>query len=146
MDFERFTNKAKEAVSASKQLLQRYHHNQLDVEHLLLALLEQEDGVTPRVLQALGVDVAELKTGLERELGKRPEVQVGGGEGQQIFVTPHTQRVFDKAWDVCQRMGDQFVASEHILLAIIEDGHVQPNHLLTRKSPQCGPDRWERSN
>jgi len=129
MDFERFTNKAKEALADSQQLLQRYHHNQLDVEHLLLAMLEQEDGLTPRVLQSLNVDVADLKARLERELGQRPQVQVSG-DGQQIYITPHTQRVFDQAWEVCRRMGDQYIASEHLLLATLEDGQTAAAKLL----------------
>ena len=129
MDFERFTNKAKEALADSQQLLQRYHHNQLDVEHLLLAMLEQEDGLTPRILQSLNADVADLKARLERELGQRPQVQVSG-DGQQIYITPHAQRVFDQAWEVCRRMGDQYIASEHLLLAILEDGQTAASKLL----------------
>ncbi len=130
MDFERFTNQTKEAIAHSQQILQRYQHNQLDTEHILLALLEQEGGVVPRVLEAAGVDPDGLISALERELGTRPQVQVGGGDTQQIYLTPHTHRVLDLAWQQAQKMGDSFIAAEHILLAIIEDGQTEAGEVL----------------
>jgi len=131
MDFERLTNAAKEIVAASQQLLQRYKHNQLDAEHILLAMLEQESGTVPRILAAQGVDTERLTHQLERELGSRPQVQVGGGDSQQIYMTPHTARIFDKSWELCQRFGDQFIASEHLFLAILEDGQTPAARILT---------------
>jgi len=130
MDFERFTNQTKEAIAHSQQILQRYQHNQLDTEHILLALLEQEGGVVPRVLEAAGVDPDGLVSALERELGTRPQVQVGGGDTQQIYITPHANRVLDLAWQQAQKMGDSFIAAEHILLAIIEDGQTKAGEVL----------------
>jgi len=76
MDFERFTNQAKEAIAHSQQILQRYKHNQLDTEHILLALLEQEGGVVPRVLEAAGVDQQVIVAQLERD---RPGRRLGPG-------------------------------------------------------------------
>ncbi|NSW55608.1 MAG: AAA family ATPase [Armatimonadetes bacterium] len=131
MDFERLTNAAKEVVAHSQQLLQRYKHNQLDAEHILLAMLEQEKGTVPRILAEQGVDVDRLTHQVERELGSRPQVQVGGGDTQQIYITPHTSRIFDKAWEVCQRFGDQFIATEHLFLAILEDGQTPAARILT---------------
>ena len=131
MDFEKFTNQAKQAVSASQQILKRYSHTQLDVEHLLLALLEQDGGVVPRILERLDVDQATLTRQVERELGKRPQISGGGAEGQ-IYITPHTQRVIDLAWQVAQRFGDTFVANEHLLLAIIEDESTEASQILRR--------------
>ena len=88
MDFERFTNKAKECVAQSQQILRRYKHNQIDVEHVLLSLLEQEGGVVPRVLEKMGVDAEALSASVERELGKQPQVEVSGTDTGQIFITP----------------------------------------------------------
>lgn len=131
MDFERFTNQAKQALADSQLILQRYKHNQLDVEHLLLALLEQSGGVVPRVLRQAGVEVENVIRQVERELGQRPQVQVGqAGDTQQIFITPHTNRLVEAASQQAQRFGDQFIASEHILLAILADGQTASARIL----------------
>ena len=132
MDFEKFTNQAKQAFADSQQILQRYKHNQLDVEHILLALLEQEQGVVRRVLEAAGTDLKSLVLAVERDLAKRPQVGGTAAEGvqQQIFITPHTQRVLDLAWQVAQRFGDSYIAQEHILLAILEDGGTMAARVL----------------
>ena len=130
MDFERFTNMAKETVAASQQILQRYKQNQLDTEHVLLAMLEQETGVVRRVIEDQSVDIQKLTGEVERNLGQRPQVQVTGGDTQQIFITPHLNRIFDKSSEVCQRFGDQFIAAEHILLAILEDEQTDAARML----------------
>ncbi len=129
MDFEKFTNQAKQVLNSSQQILQRYSHTQLDVEHILLALLEQEGGVVPRIIDKLDGDLGALAKQVELELGKRPQVS-GGGDTDQIYITPHIQRVFDLAWEVAQRFGDTYVANEHIFLAIIEDGNTEAGNTL----------------
>jgi len=133
MDFERFTNQTKEAIARSQQILQRYQHNQLDTEHILLALLEQESGVVPRVLEEAGIDGDGVVDKLERELGKRPQVQVGGGDTQQIYITPNANRILDAAWQQAQKMGDSFIAAEHILLAILEDNQTDSARVLKQE-------------
>ncbi len=120
MDLEKFTNQAKESVAQSQQILQRYKHNQIDVEHILLATLEQSDGVVARVLDKAGVDPDALKQKIEQELGSRPQVQVTGGDTSQIFITPQANQLFDAAWQRAQNFGDSFVASEHLLLAMLD--------------------------
>ena len=127
MDFDKFTNQAKQVLNDSQQILQRYSHTQLDAEHLLLALLEQEGGVTGRILDITGIDADALV--LEVDLGKRPRVSGGGASQGQIYITPQTQRVFDGAWEIAQRFGDSFIASEHLLLAILEDESTQASQL-----------------
>jgi len=120
MDFEKFTNQAKETLAQSQQILRRYQHNQLDIEHLLLAMLEHEGGVPARVLGRLGVDTAAMRRRLERELGQRPQVSGGGADTGQIYVTPQANRLFDAAWQRAQQFGDSFVAAEHLLLAMLD--------------------------
>ncbi len=73
MDFERFTNKARQVMAHSQQILQRYKHNQLDTEHILLALLEQPEGVVPRILEAINADMQAITAQVERSLGRRPQ-------------------------------------------------------------------------
>ena len=133
MDFDKLTNQTKQALQTSQQILHRYKHTQLDVEHVLLALLEQKEGVAPRVLTQAGVDTAAVRAQLERELGKRPQVTLGpGGDTSQIYITPHADRVLGKAVEVAGRFGDQFVAAEHILLAVLEDGQTEAARILAQ--------------
>ena len=120
MDFEKLTNQAKETVAQSQQILRRYSHSQLDVEHILLAMLEQQAGVPYRMLEKIGTDVAGLAGKVERELGQRPQVSGGGADTGQIYVTPQSNRLFDAAWERAQQFGDSFVAAEHLLLAMLD--------------------------
>ncbi len=120
MDFDRFTNQAKETIAQSQQLLARYGHQQLDVEHVLLAMLEQRDGVPRRVLERMGVDLDAMTRSVERELGQRPQVSGGGADTSQIYLTPQANRLFDAAWGRAQQFGDTFVAAEHLLLAMLD--------------------------
>ncbi len=120
MDFEKFTNQAKETIGQSQQILRRYSHNQLDVEHILLAMLEQDGGVPRRMLEQSGVDVTALTGKVERELGSRPTVSGGGADTGQIYVTPQANRLFDAAWERAQQFGDTFIAAEHLLLAMLD--------------------------
>jgi ATP-dependent Clp protease ATP-binding subunit ClpC len=132
MDLDKFTNQSKQALAASQQILQRYHHNQLDVEHVMLALLEQKGGVIPRVLEEAGLHPDALLRQFERELGRRPQVQLGGGgETEQIFVTPQFNHILDLALEAAGRFGDQYVAAEHILLAVLEDAQSPAAQILT---------------
>ena len=131
MDFERFTIKAKEMLGQAQQVLQRYKHNQLDAEHVLLAMLEQEGGVITRVLEALQADEKAIIGQVERALGRRP--QSGGPGGQaQIYITPQTNRIFDIAMQEAQHMGDQFIAVEHLFIAILQDGKTEAAEILAR--------------
>jgi ATP-dependent Clp protease ATP-binding subunit ClpC len=115
----------------AQQILQRYKHNQLDAEHLLLAMLEQEDGMVPKLLVALNVDEKALTGSVERSLGQRPQAGAGpaGGQGQ-IYITPHVNRIFDGAFHEAQRMGDQYIAVEHIFISIIMDGKTEAARML----------------
>lgn len=130
MDFEKFTQQTKQALSGAQQILQRYHHNQLDVEHLLLALLEQEGGLAGRLLEQAQVNLRPVVTSVERELGRRPQVSGSAGDSGQIFITPAVQRVMDLALTIAGRFGDSFVAVEHVLLAIVEDAQTAAARLL----------------
>jgi ATP-dependent Clp protease ATP-binding subunit ClpC len=130
MDFEKFTNQAKQVFTDSQQILQRYKHNQLDIEHILLAMLEQAEGVVPRLLDQARINLAPVVSAVERDLALRPQVSLPSADQQQIFVTPHTQRIIDLAGQVAQRFGDTFIANEHILLAILEDGQTGAARLL----------------
>ena len=79
MRFDRFTERAQDAANRSIEILQRYGHNQVDTEHILLALLEQPDGVVPQILSKLNVDVAAMRAKLEEILRASPKAAIYGG-------------------------------------------------------------------
>ena len=95
--FEKFTEKAREVVELAQEILRRYKHTQLDSEHLLLAMLEQNDGLTQQILHSLGIDVRTLTQAVENALAQAPKVQYSDSNAQ-IYITPRTKRNFDLAW------------------------------------------------
>ena len=115
---ERFTEQAQEALAASQQIVQRYRHSQWDVEHILLALLEQETGLTSDILRELGVDAEALRKQVESVLEKSPKMAY---EGAQIFVTPRIARLMESASAEADRLKDEFIGIEHLLIAMASE-------------------------
>ncbi len=115
MKQERFTEQAQEALALSQQLVQQYHHNQWDVEHIFLALLQQEKGLVGNILQELGVSVEVAKQQLEAVLEKIPKVTYETG---QIYATPRINELFMGADAEVKRLKDEFVGTEHLLITI----------------------------
>lgn len=122
MRFDRFTEMAQEAIGLAQEILERFHHSQLDVEHLLLALLEQEGGLVPQLLEKMGVNPEDLKARVEKSLETIPKVyyRYEGGIGQ-IYITPRLKRVFDIAAEEASRLKDEYIGVEHIFIAISSD-------------------------
>jgi len=112
---ERFTEQAQEVLAASQEFVRRYHHNQWDVEHVLLALLEQEGGITRDILQLLGVDIEVIKQRVKATLDSFPRVAY---ETHQIYATPRIQALLENANREADRLKDEFVSTEHLLIAI----------------------------
>jgi len=119
MDFNKLTEKSQEAVGKAQSLASRKGHQQVDVEPLFLALLEQEGGVTEKILSRLGVGPAVLKGRLEQHLEILPSVE-GPGAGQ-LYLSPRLRKVFDQAMEEASNLKDSFVSVEHLLLAIAGD-------------------------
>ncbi len=120
--FDRFTERAQDATTRALEILQRYGHTQVDTEHLMLALLEQPDGVTPQILEALSVDVGQLTQKLDDDLKNSPRAAAiyGGGAGQ-VFITPRVSRVIEGAQEEAHRLNDEYISTEHIFLAILNN-------------------------
>ena len=112
---ERFTEQAQEVLAASQELVRRYRHNQWDVEHVLLALLEQEKGVTRDILQMLGVDIDAVKKRVGATLESFPKIAY---EATQIYATPRISTLLENANREADRLKDEFVSTEHLLIAI----------------------------
>lgn len=123
MSFERFTEKAQDAAARAYEIMQRYRHGQLDTEHILLALLEQPDGVIPEILERLHVNVEAVKSRLDDVLRASPRLQTFGSTARpmQVYITPRVKRVLDLANEEAHRMKDEYVSTEHIFLAIVNE-------------------------
>jgi len=125
---EKFTEQAQEALAASQELVRRFHHNQWDVEHILLALLEQQEGVTQDILRELNVDVEAVKKRVEGTLESFPKVAY---EGAQIYATPRIPRLMQDARQEADRLKDEFVSTEHLLIAIAGETRGEAAAILT---------------
>ncbi len=118
MRLERFTEKAQEAFQEAQEIMQEQHHTQLDVEHVFLAILRQRDGLAARALNRMGVDPDLVAQRVERELEKSPKVYGQYGYGNQVYVTPRTQRLVKRAEEEANNLNDQYVGIDHLLIAI----------------------------
>jgi ATP-dependent Clp protease ATP-binding subunit ClpB len=121
MDINRFTEKSQEALRAAQSLATRRNHQGVDVEHLLLAMLQQAEGLAPAVLEAAGANVGLLKEGLGRELDRVPQVSGPTGTPEQLYVTPRLNRVLTRAEDEAAALKDEYVSIEHLLLAMVDE-------------------------
>ena len=122
MDPNKLTQKTQEAIQAAQNMALRLGHIEVDGEHLLAALLEQEGGLVPRLLQRMEVPVESLAAALRQELEKRPSVSGPGVEAGKIYVTQRFNRLLLKAEEEARRLKDEYVSVEHLLLALAEEG------------------------
>ncbi len=125
MDMNRLTQKSQEALASAQAHAQKLGHQALDAQHLLWALLHQEEGLIPRLLQRMEVSSMALNEGVEKELQALPKVS-GPGSGEQIYATPVLQRVLSDAEEEAKRLNDDYVSVEHLLLAMCELGDDHP--------------------
>ncbi|MEK7396886.1 MAG: Clp protease N-terminal domain-containing protein, partial [Candidatus Poribacteria bacterium] len=117
MRFDRFTLKAQEAVQTAQKIAEKYNHQAIEPEHLLSALLDQEGGIVPSILQKIGVNPANVHQRMESEIERMPKQY---GATAQIYVSANLKKIFDNAWDEAQRLKDEYLSTEHLLLAISE--------------------------
>jgi len=130
MRFDRFTERAQEAAQRAAEIIQRYGHNQIDTEHILLALIEQPDGVITQILESLNVDAAALTERLDYILRTSPKANIFGGGAGQIFITPRVKRIVDLANEEANRLKDEYISTEHIFLAILSERSTPAARLL----------------
>jgi ATP-dependent Clp protease ATP-binding subunit ClpB len=121
MDLNRFTEKAQEALSAAQRMAARFGHQQVDVEHVLLALLDQEQGLASSILSKSGISVDALKIKLQRELERLPKVSGPSGAPDQIYVSSRLSRLLSQAEEEAKRLKDDYISVEHLLLALTDD-------------------------
>jgi ATP-dependent Clp protease ATP-binding subunit ClpC len=126
---DRFTEQAWEAIVGSQQLVGQFQHNQWDVEHILFSLLMQESGLVGDILRDLGVDVDAVKRELEKALEKMPKVAYQAG---QIYATPRINALFAAADEESRRLKDEFIGTEHLLIAVAAEEKGEAYNILSR--------------
>ncbi len=119
MRIERFTTRARDAIVEAQELAEREGHPQLEVAHLALVLADQPDGVVPAVLERMGIGPASVAETLRGELAKLPRV---AGASAQLTLSNEARRVLSDAHPIAERMHDDYVSTEHLLLAMLEAG------------------------
>ncbi len=130
MRFDRFTERAQEAAQRAAEIIQRYGHNQIDTEHILLALIEQPQGVIPQILEILKVDATALSERLDYIMRTSPKASIFGGGAGQIFITPRVKRIIDLANEEASRLKDEYISTEHLFLAILSERNTPAARLL----------------
>ncbi|MGQ9665107.1 MAG: ATP-dependent Clp protease ATP-binding subunit [bacterium] len=128
MRYEKFTQKAQESIALAQEILEEYNHQELDVEHLFLALLRQENGLVPKILRKMDIMPELIQRQLESGLDLKPKVY--GGATAQIYITPRAKRLFSLAQAEAQRMKDEYVGTEHLFLAIAEESEGETVKIL----------------
>jgi ATP-dependent Clp protease ATP-binding subunit ClpB len=133
MDLNRLTQKSQEALQDAQSKAASYGHTEVDGEHLLLALLDQPDGLVPRLID----DPESLRSDVESELARRPKVTGPGAEPGKVYVTQRLARLLDAAEREARRLKDEYVSVEHLLLTLTDDepsGRILKQHNVTRES------------
>ena len=113
---DQFTEQAQEVLHNSQELVRRYSHSQWDVEHILLALFELENGIPGEILAEIGVQVDALKAQLDRALEAAPKV---ANSATQIYATPRAARLLEDAKNEAERLKDDFIGAEHLFIAAV---------------------------
>jgi ATP-dependent Clp protease ATP-binding subunit ClpB len=130
MNIEKFTLKAQEALQEAKSIAERRHHQQIEVEHLLSALLEQKEGIVLPILQKLGANSDLIVSQLENELNRIPQV-TGRGVGQ-VYLSSRLNEIFNVAWEEAARLADEYLSTEHLLIAIADEKQGAASQILQR--------------
>ena len=120
MDINKFTEKAREAISEAQSLAAGMGHQETDVEHMALALTQQENGIVPRILEQMGIQPRAFSVALEGAVRKRPSVSGGGIDPNKIMITQRLATVLNDAQNEAKRMKDEYVSVDHLFAALTE--------------------------
>ncbi|MFY9156330.1 MAG: ATP-dependent Clp protease ATP-binding subunit ClpC [Chloroflexi bacterium ADurb.Bin120] len=130
MRFDRFTERAQEAAQRAAEIIQRYGHTQIDTEHILLALIEQPQGVIPQLFATLNIDGENFKERLDYILRTSPKANIFGGGAGQVLITPRVKRIVDQANQEAYNLKDDYISTEHLFLAILSERNTPSSRLL----------------
>ena len=115
--FDKFTERARRALQFAQEEAQRFQHNYIGTEHLLLGLIREEEGVAAEVLESLGVELSQIRTAVEFIIGRGDRIVLG-----EIGLTPRAKKVIELAVDEARRMNHHYIGTEHILLGLVREG------------------------
>ncbi len=135
MQFDRYTERAQDALMRAYEILHRYQHSQADTEHLFLALLEQPDGMVRHILQELDAPADAMRIDLEHILEQAPKSSgpaMSPAAPGQIYITPRLHRLNQVAVEESARLGDEYISTEHLLLAILRERNTPSANLLKK--------------
>src|ERR1700735_2150617 len=121
MDFNRFTEKLQEAIRAAQAIAVQHGNQQIDTEHLMLDLLDQQGGLAPSILNKPDIRVDALRTRFQQKVSRHPKVSGSAGGPDQVYVTNRITKLLSQAEDEAKRLKDDYVSVEHVLLAATED-------------------------
>jgi ATP-dependent Clp protease ATP-binding subunit ClpB len=121
MDLNKFTEKAQEALQEAQNIATRHQHQAVDVEHLALALLEQQDGLIPRLFEICQAPPDLAKSKLEEELGRIPQVRGDSSAAPGLNITQRLNKTLVNAQDQAKRLKDEYVSVEHLALALFSE-------------------------
>ena len=130
MRFDKFSERAQDAAARAAEIIQRYGHNQIDSEHILLALIEQPQGFVTQIIEALSVTPGDIVDRLDTILRTTPKANIFGGPAGQVFLTPRVKMVVDMAKTEANRLGDEYISTEHLFLAILAEKNTQLARML----------------
>jgi ATP-dependent Clp protease ATP-binding subunit ClpB len=121
MDLNKFTEKSQAALMEAQAIATRNQHQAADIEHLFLALLEQEQGLVPRLFEKAGVSPELLKSNVQEALNRLPHVSGAAAIGQGVYVTPRLNKLLVSAQDEARKLKDDYVSVEHLVLAMFAE-------------------------
>jgi ATP-dependent Clp protease ATP-binding subunit ClpB len=130
MQMDKLTLKAQEALQSAKGIAEQKNHQQIDAEHLLIALLMQKEGIVIPIIQKLGANPSLISSQLERELNRIPKV-TGGGVGQ-VYLSSRLNEILNSAWKEAERLTDEYLSTEHLLIAIADERGGASSQILQR--------------
>ncbi len=128
MQLDRLTIKSQEALQAAQRIAQGFSHQEVDSEHLLLAMIGQTDSLIPDLLAKVGVPPAKLKPDLERELARRHKVQ--GTSSADLFLSSDLKKALDAAQAEASKLKDDYISTEHLLLGLLDEGGASLKKIL----------------
>ena len=131
MRLDKLTAKARDALMEANNIASQNNQQQVEPEHLMLALLDQEGGLTKPILEKVGVNPDIIKTLVQDELGKMSKVY-GGTTASGVYVSPKTNKVLETAWKEAERMKDEYLSTEHILIAFTKVKNTPIHNILQR--------------
>ena len=120
MNIEKMTLRVQQALNDANLTAVKYNHQQIEVIHLLSALVEQEDGLIPNILTKMGVNIKSLKNSINNKLDSMPKVLGEGANNSGVYITRKVEEVLVKAEEIAKKFEDSYISVEHLMLAILD--------------------------